>query len=61
NLYSNYCNDPYTTASSHGSLRHDLPVGLQQPQGPYPPSHRLHQSYTSESYNSAQYYGAQQH
>ncbi|CAF4622958.1 unnamed protein product [Rotaria socialis] len=61
NIYSNYCNDPYTTASSHGSLRHDLPVGLQQPQGLYPPSHRQHQSYTSASYNSAQYYGAQQH
>ncbi|CAF1006846.1 unnamed protein product [Rotaria sp. Silwood1] len=60
NLYSNYRNDPYTTANSQGPIRHDLPVGLQQPQGVYPSSHRQHQSYPSGSYNVAQYYGAQQ-
>ncbi|CAF2590517.1 unnamed protein product [Rotaria sp. Silwood2] len=61
NLYSNYRNDPYATANSQGSIRHDLPVGLQQqPPGVYPTSHRQPQSYPSGSYNVAQYYGAQQ-
>lgn len=60
-LYPSHRSDPCGTASSQGSFRHDLPASLQQPQGPYPPSHRQYPPYASGSYNAAQYYGANLH
>jgi len=72
-VYSNYRNDPYATASGQPPpARHDLPVAFQQQQQQigYPPSNqqRQQQAYgnapgaPAASYAPplAQYYGAQQ-
>ncbi|CAF3817953.1 unnamed protein product [Rotaria magnacalcarata] len=72
-IYANYRNDPYLTASGQPPppLRHDLAVTYQQQQQPgYPPPNpqRQHQAYgaapgtpaTSYPPSVAQYYGTQQ-